>query len=638
MPLSAMIPAWHNAGQPPPTSRVGPARWLWRDRLLLSACTLCVLLIAFQLSLTLFHPAWGGAVTDWIGEILAWPELLVLVYASLQLSRAHWRGALAWWMWSAALLFYAIGHTVSRAYDPLNFSRQGPFPTLPSVLYLLQYPFFFLAVILLPKTSRWESRLIMFLDGLLLMGGAVALSWYFILAPMYIASGMSRLERTVSVAFALGDLTVLFGLSLILLRPSRYAADRLVLCLLVVAIVCLIVADSWAAWHLLTVRQPYTTSNPSDLFWVPSYLLIPLAGLVQLRLVHHESAASRSLARSSLNGQGPQRPDVIASLRLFLPIVVAVLASVLVLMRATTKDMAFGWRFAIDPLAVSCGLLLLIIMRQGIVFLENAQLRRDAETARANEAALRELDRRKDEFLSIVSHELKTPLTSLQGYAQLLAHRFTAWRTPSDVRKLSEDALARDLSLAHTAIAYSEGSIGRIAHLVNDLLDDSRIHDGRLALELAPCELGAIVRDAVAEQRMLAPQRVIRLTLPSGPVPVRADALRIGQVVTNYLTNALKYSTEDQPVAVGLAVAGGVARVTVRDQGPGVPASEQEHIWERFYRVEGIAVQSGSGVGLGLGLHISKTIVEQHGGQVGVESAPGQGSTFWFTVPLAGSE
>src|SRR5258706_14235179 len=103
------------------------------------------------------------------------------------------------------------------------------------------------------------------------------------------------------------------------------------------------------------------------------------------------------------------------------------------------------------------------------------------------------------------------------------------------------------------------------------------------------------------------------LTLPFGPVPVRADPLRIRQVVTNYLTNALKYSKESQPVAVGLEVAGAVARVAVRDQGPGVPASEQEHIWERFYRVEGIAVRRCSGVGLGTGVHISKAFVQRHG-------------------------
>jgi signal transduction histidine kinase len=118
---------------------------------------------------------------------------------------------------------------------------------------------------------------------------------------------------------------------------------------------------------------------------------------------------------------------------------------------------------------------------------------------------------------------------------------------------------------------------------------------------------------------------------------VCADAGRIEQVVTNYLTNALKYSQEDRPVAVGLQVGGDAARLWVRDQGVGVPVADQASIWERFHRAAGVTVQSGSDVGIGLGLHISKTIVEQHGGAVGVESTPSQGSTFWFTLPLATS-
>jgi signal transduction histidine kinase len=142
----------------------------------------------------------------------------------------------------------------------------------------------------------------------------------------------------------------------------------------------------------------------------------------------------------------------------------------------------------------------------------------------------------------------------------------------------------------------------------------------------------------VEEQRQAAPGRTIDLDMPAESVPVVADADRIAQVVTNFLTNALKYSPEDRPVAVGLRLEDGAARVWVRDQGPGLSAADQAHIWEPFYRVEGIAPQSGSGAGLGLGLHISKTLVEMHQGRVGVDSAPGQGSTFWFTLPVASSQ
>src|SRR5262249_672652 len=135
--------------------------------------------------------------------------------------------------------------------------------------------------------------------------------------------------------------------------------------------------------------------------------------------------------------------------------------------------------------------------------------------------------------------------------------------------------------------------------------------------------------------------------LNTDPVLVHVDAMRIRQVVTNYLTNALKYSKEDRAVEVRLEVeyagarvgggvgasAGDVARVRVRDEGIGVPLAAQASIWDRFEQIEGNKVQSGSGIGLGIGLAISKHVVEGHHGQVGIESVPMRGSTFWFTMP-----
>jgi signal transduction histidine kinase len=109
-------------------------------------------------------------------------------------------------------------------------------------------------------------------------------------------------------------------------------------------------------------------------------------------------------------------------------------------------------------------------------------------------------------------------------------------------------------------------------------------------------------------------------------------------VLTNYLTNALKYSAADKPVEVHLLVEGHNARVAVRDEGPGLSLKEQQQVWQCFYQAQDVTVLSGSGVGLGLGLHISQTIVELHQGRVGVESVVGQGSTFWFTLPLAQQE
>jgi signal transduction histidine kinase len=626
--LSATLSAQPPDGPPHRGAPPSLVQWLWRDRLVLIACVFCGLLIAFQALVALFHPPWDDAVSDRIGVVLAWPALLVVLYVSVQLSRGNWPGAFAWWMWGAALFSFAVGHTVSIEYDPLNFTRTGPFPILPSFFYLLQYPFFFLAVILLPHTRQWGSRFILIVDGLLLMGGATALSWYFILQPMTAASGWSTLERAISLAFPIGDLAVLFGLTLILLRPSRYEADRLVLSILVVATACLFVADFWAAWHLLNSSQPYTTGNPSDVFWLPFHLLVPLAALVQLRLMRHAPVAHGMLAITEQNGQPPERQDLVASLRLFLPILVALLASVAILIHASMTAMRFGWQSVAIAFVVCFDLLLLIIVRQGTMYLENVRLRHESEVARAQELALRELDQRKDVFLNIVSHELKTPLTSLQGYMQLLVRRFAAPRP----HKAEDDDFVR------TAIRHSEESVLRMARLVDDLMDDASVRDGQLTLHLEPYELGTLVRAAVEEQQVLHPDRLIQLSLPSDPAQVLADVMRVRQVITNYLMNALKYSREDQPVDVRLVVEAEVARVEVRDRGPGVPVSEQAHVWEHYYRVEGVDVQSGSRIGLGLGLYISKYLIEAHHGQVGVDSAPRQGATFWFTLPLIHSE
>ncbi len=164
----------------------------------------------------------------------------------------------------------------------------------------------------------------------------------------------------------------------------------------------------------------------------------------------------------------------------------------------------------------------------------------------------------------------------------------------------------------------------------------ARIHANRLELHPQLCDLLSIVHESVEDQRYLTPARTIKLvTHVTDEVLVMADADRLRQVISNLLSNALKYSEADKPVEVCLELAGSMAKVSVRDEGPGLSREQQQHIWERFYRVPEVEVKSGSGVGLGLGLHISRMIIERLGGQVGVQSSPGKGSTFWFTLPLA---
>ena len=269
------------------------------------------------------------------------------------------------------------------------------------------------------------------------------------------------------------------------------------------------------------------------------------------------------------------------------------------------------------------------VARLGAVVLERDRLLREREAARAEALAFAEANRRMDEFLGIAGHELRTPITTIKANLQLAERRARQLLQPTaDVGQKGSMA-EQVLHLLERATQAAE----RQERLVQDLLDISRISAGRLEYRMAPQDLTALVRETVEEQRLSNPKRLIELTVAREPLRVVADADRISQVLTNYLTNALKYSPSEQPISVVVGQQGQFARVEVRDSGPGLSPEQQQRLFERFHRVEGIEVVSGSGIGLGLGLYISKTLVEQQGGAVGVESTPGAGSVFWFTMP-----
>lgn len=263
--------------------------------------------------------------------------------------------------------------------------------------------------------------------------------------------------------------------------------------------------------------------------------------------------------------------------------------------------------------------------------IERDRLLAEREAARANALAFAEVSRRMDTFMEIVSHELKTPLAAIQLSVQLALRRL---KHADEQEAIAPREYVGKLGDLTELLGRADQQSRRLARLVNDLLDVSRIRAEKLDLRLEWTDLVSLVQEAIAEQRHLTPERTIRLLAqPDYPTLVLADAERLRQVLANYLSNALKYSPEEVPVDVGLEESEHTVQVWVHDAGPGVAASEQGQIWERFYRAPGIAVQSGSGIGLGLGMYISKALIERHGGQVGLESLPGQGATFWFTLP-----
>ncbi len=251
---------------------------------------------------------------------------------------------------------------------------------------------------------------------------------------------------------------------------------------------------------------------------------------------------------------------------------------------------------------------------------------------------LRALERMRDDFLGIVAHELRTPLTSLLGFIQVArrkgihvagSHSAAAAQAESPESARGEDLLIR-----------MERQALRLNRLVGDLLDLVRLQKGVLEYRRTDADVAGAIAEAVYEQQAAHPERTIDLSVPQEPLPAYIDPDRIGQVVANLLTNALKSSRAEESVSVevGRSPAGGghpeEAIVRVRDAGPGIPMESQPHVFEQFYRVPGVDVQSGPGIGLGVGLYVAYEVVKHHDGRMWVEGGPGEGSTFIFTVPL----
>lgn len=303
----------------------------------------------------------------------------------------------------------------------------------------------------------------------------------------------------------------------------------------------------------------------------------------------------------------------------------------------------FAWSHADPGKAITLVVLALVGCAISLLASRVAHARTEAEAlAEELRESQRETERRVDEFLGVASHELKTPLTTIFANVQLAARKAQNLEKMMRARSLDLDALERMPAELTVMLERTERQARRQDRLVNDLLEMSRAQSGKLELNVTECDIVTLVRDVAEEQGRAHPTRSIELHVASADeagLVATADDHRIEQVITNLLSNALKYSSEDAPVAITVGSEQDIegrrwARVSISDHGPGLSTAEQAQVWDRFYRVPGLMVKSGSGIGLGLGLFISREIVKRHNGHIGVESTPGEGATFWFSVPL----
>ena len=237
----------------------------------------------------------------------------------------------------------------------------------------------------------------------------------------------------------------------------------------------------------------------------------------------------------------------------------------------------------------------------------------DITSQKLLDEATSELIRRKDEFMSIASHELKTPITSLKASLQLLT------RVKDDPSE----------TMSGNLIQLANKNINKINILVDNLLNVSRLNEGQLHLNKKEFVVSRLIKECCGH---ISAEGIHNLKIEGNiDLKIYADPDRIEQVLINFVSNAVKYAPNSKDIIVNISENNNQAKVSVSDHGPGIDPQHIPRIFDRYYRVHGSGARFS---GLGLGLYISSEIIKKHGGEIGVESEPGHGSTFWFTLPL----
>jgi signal transduction histidine kinase len=261
-------------------------------------------------------------------------------------------------------------------------------------------------------------------------------------------------------------------------------------------------------------------------------------------------------------------------------------------------------------------------LREAYSGLEQKVKERTHELAFANER-LKELDRLKSDFVSNVSHELRTPLTAIKGAVDLVLREVPGPLTEKQIHYLTR----------------VRSNTQHLAGLINDVLDLSKIESGRIDVKSSRVSVGGLLHEVVETLRPVAAEKAIVLeaTTPEPSIMVWADRDKINQVLMNLIGNAIKFTAAPGKVTVSASRNGKEAvQVSVSDTGPGVPPEEKEKIFEKFYQIADL--EGAKPKGTGLGLAICKALVELHGGRIWVESEPGRGGTFSFTLPVSGPQ
>jgi len=537
--------------------------------------------------------AYGGNAQSAIFLVINAAAPLAIL-CGIRLHRPELR--LPWYLFATAFNCSVAGNVLALV------QPNAPEPSLSDGLFLAAYPFAAAGLLLLMFSASGRHKSAAFADAGIVTFAFAVFQWTFVMGPAIRAAGGTG-EQVVDGLYPAMDILLLAGLTGFFVSPAwRAPSFRL----LGAGIGALFVGDEAVG----LAPSSYSAGSWIDSFFLLAYVLLAVAAL-------HPSMTELSRPRRMPTLRvSPGRVGALAAALLVAPVV-------LVTQKVRGKPLDL---YEVLSLAAASSVLVVARFTGILRALERIRVRERRARAEAEAMQLQlaeqnerllEADRLKDEFVALISHDLRTPLTSIIGYVELALD--------DDVGPVLDDERRSYLEVVSR-------SSERLLRLVDDLLFVARLQAGRLVLDPTELDLAAIARQAVKEAQPRAERKGLELScLGEGPVPVRGDRGRIFQLLDNLVSNAIKFTPEGGEIHVRTRQTAAGAVLEVSDSGIGLAPGEIEHVFERFFR-SSRAVDSQV-PGTGLGLFIAKAIAEAHGGSISASNRDEGGTTFRIELP-----